>query len=79
LRFICMTSQASVLPAANKPAAAVATSITGLWLQVQASSDEKCVRCWQYVADIGVSHDHPELCGRCVTNVTGQGEVRAYA
>ena len=38
----------------------------------------KCARCWQHRADIGQSPDHPQLCGRCITNLNGQGEERRW-
>jgi len=38
----------------------------------------KCVRCWQYRADIGSDAAHPELCGRCVVNISGAGENREW-
>jgi len=79
LRFVLITSGANVLPNAKRTAKAVDTTVEGLSIEVLASTDKKCVRCWQYVADIGEDPDHPELCQRCITNVTGQGEVRAYA
>jgi isoleucyl-tRNA synthetase len=28
---------------------------------------------------VGSNPDHPEVCGRCIDNIEGQGEVRAYA
>src|SRR5690606_24018452 len=34
----------------------------------------KCVRCWQHRADVGTVEAHPQLCGRCVSNVDGDGE-----
>lgn len=38
----------------------------------------KCVRCWQYRADIGSDAAHPDLCGRCVVNISGAGEHREW-
>lgn len=38
----------------------------------------KCVRCWQYRGDIGSDAAHPELCGRCVVNISGAGEHREW-
>jgi isoleucyl-tRNA synthetase len=38
----------------------------------------KCVRCWQRRADVGTHEAHPELCGRCVVNIEGAGEVRRW-
>ncbi|ROU06836.1 isoleucine--tRNA ligase [Lysobacter enzymogenes] len=38
----------------------------------------KCVRCWHYRADLGSDPAHPELCGRCVSNVEGPGEERRW-
>jgi isoleucyl-tRNA synthetase len=37
------------------------------------------VRCWHQREDVGQSVDHPELCGRCIENVTGAGENRKLA
>jgi isoleucyl-tRNA synthetase len=37
------------------------------------------VRCWHHRPDIGTDANHPELCGRCVTNLDGDGEERHYA
>ena len=38
----------------------------------------KCVRCWQHRGDVGAVEAHPQLCGRCVSNVEGPGETRAW-
>jgi isoleucyl-tRNA synthetase len=46
---------------------------------VKQSESEKCVRCWHHREDIGSNNEHPELCSRCVENVTGDGEERKYA
>ena len=39
----------------------------------------KCERCWHVRADVGADADHPTLCGRCISNLYGEGEVRAGA
>ena len=31
---------------------------------------------WHKRADVGAHAGHPQLCGRCVSNVDGPGEVR---
>lgn len=46
---------------------------------VQASSAEKCERCWHHREDVGSNLEHPSLCGRCVENLVGTGESRSYA
>lgn len=79
LRFVLITSSTSVQPLAQAPTQAVNTESDGLKLYITASPHTKCVRCWQRRADVGVSAEDPELCGRCVVNVTGEGEERAYA
>ena len=38
----------------------------------------KCVRCWQHRADVGAVATHPQICGRCVTNIEGEGEDRHW-
>jgi len=79
LRFVTLTSTASVAPLAEKAADAVATELDGLSLMAVKSAAEKCPRCWHHRADVGVNAEHPELCGRCVENVAGEGEERRYA
>jgi isoleucyl-tRNA synthetase len=80
LRFVLITSGATVTNADNKPADAVeAEGASGVWLSVKASGAEKCVRCWHHQESVGSNADHPELCSRCVENVDGKGEARQYA
>jgi isoleucyl-tRNA synthetase len=39
----------------------------------------KCERCWHVREDVGADAEHPEICGRCVSNLHGEGETRACA
>jgi isoleucyl-tRNA synthetase len=43
----------------------------GLTVKVEKSSHAKCARCWNHLASVGASADHPELCERCVNVVSG--------
>ncbi|MFT0517656.1 isoleucine--tRNA ligase [Pseudomonas sp.] len=79
LRFVLITSAASVVPFAQAPADAVATEVEGLKLKVVKSGHAKCGRCWHFRADVGSHPEHPEICSRCVDNLSGSGEVRHYA
>ncbi len=79
LRFIFITSNASVIAEGNAPEDAIQTEIDGVKLRVVVSEHEKCVRCWHQRPDVGKTAEHPELCGRCVENVAGDGENRHYA
>ncbi|WP_027707090.1 isoleucine--tRNA ligase [Zooshikella ganghwensis] len=78
LRFALITSSATLLDIDSAPADAVATEFDGLSVVVKSSAHNKCVRCWHQREDVGHHHEHPELCGRCVDNVTGRGEHRQY-
>ena len=75
LRFVLITSQAKVV----RGEGGEASELDGLGLEVKASEHNKCDRCWHRREDVGVEEKHPELCGRCVENVDGEGEVRKYA
>ena len=77
LRFVFLSSYARVHPYADKPADA--TEGEGVALTVTASNHQKCERCWHYREDVGTHAEHPTLCGRCVENVSGEGEQRHYA
>jgi isoleucyl-tRNA synthetase len=82
LRFLLITSEARVHDLAERPAAASAGGGDGdgaFWVQVDASSAPKCVRCWHKRRDVGSSPRHPQLCGRCVSNLDGAGETRRFA
>jgi len=46
-----------------------------LKLTVRASDKLKCARCWHYAHDIGQHSSHPDICGRCVQNMTEAGSV----
>ena len=79
LRFVLITSTAKVASLTDKPADAAATGMDNVFVKVTKSSGEKCVRCWHHREDVGTLVAHPELCGRCVENVDGAGEARAFA
>jgi isoleucyl-tRNA synthetase len=81
LRFVFITSDARVHPAQERPAQAVAAEEgegNAAWIVVQPTDAAKCVRCWHKRPDVGQHAEHPELCGRCVANVTGSGEQRRW-
>ncbi len=66
LRFVLITSAASVVEGSDSVA-------------VVKSAYTKCERCWHCRNDVGVDSQHPEICGRCVSNLFGAGEPRTYA
>jgi len=78
LRFILIVSEATVVSdQAQEAEGCYETPDYFVW--IEKSADDKCVRCWHQRADVGQSVDHPELCGRCIENVTGSGEERRLA
>jgi isoleucyl-tRNA synthetase len=79
LRFVLITSTATVATFASAPEDAVTTEVPGLKLRVLKSSHAKCGRCWHHREDVGQHAAHSELCGRCIENIEGAGEVRHYA
>jgi isoleucyl-tRNA synthetase len=82
LRFVMITSEARLGSTDAIPDTAIEARLasgTGIHIQAEASVQDKCVRCWHHRADVGTDRQHPELCGRCVENVAGDGEVRRYA
>lgn len=79
LRFVLITSGATLASLDAAPADAAATDLSGLRIGAAASTQEKCERCWHRREDVGSNASHPTLCTRCVTNVEGPGEVRRFA
>jgi isoleucyl-tRNA synthetase len=68
LRFVTITSSARL-----------ELSNTGLEVLVRGSQYKKCGRCWHHTQDVGITAAHPDLCGRCVNNLFGDGEKRLFA
>ncbi|AWS55396.1 MULTISPECIES: isoleucine--tRNA ligase [Proteus] len=79
LRFVLLTSQATVADIHDAPENALASDMAGLKIVLSKAQGEKCPRCWHYATDIGQVAEHADLCGRCVTNVAGNGEERKFA
>jgi isoleucyl-tRNA synthetase len=67
LRFVTITSHALLIDAPE------------LAVTVTPSDATKCDRCWHYREDVGVDLVHPTICGRCVSNLYGSGEIRKVA
>jgi len=70
LRLAMITSSAKVYKVASDAEQKVLVNPSGY---------RKCDRCWHYRADVGSDTEHPHICGRCVSNLFGCGEVRKYA
>ena len=81
LRFVLITSEATLAPLSEAPGADTIAVGSEHYFQVQARTSEysKCVRCWHHRPDVGADKVHPELCGRCIDNIEGNGEQRLYA
>ena len=48
-------------------------------IRASASCDTKCERCWHYRSEVGLDAAHPTICGRCTSNLFGDGEKREFA
>ncbi|HET9577078.1 MAG TPA: isoleucine--tRNA ligase, partial [Usitatibacter sp.] len=70
LKFVLITSQAAVREAPGSGE---------LVVEVKPSPHRKCERCWHWRKDVGAEPQHPTICGRCVANLEGAGEVRRHA
>jgi len=77
LRFILLVSAVRLGPVSDADEAA---EIDGSMLRVAVRPTDapKCVRCWHHRNDVGNEAEHPELCARCVANVTDAGETRRW-
>ena len=78
LRFVTITSKAT-LGSLDQANGAEDSLMEGLKVSLQRSSAKKCVRCWHFIDDVGSDEQHPLVCGRCVSNISGAGEARYYA
>ena len=81
LRFVLITSAATLAPLESVESEGVFTMRNGSRILVRAVPSEypKCVRCWHHREEVGSHAEHPELCARCIDNIDGDGEQRRYA
>jgi isoleucyl-tRNA synthetase len=70
LKFVLITSGATVVKVDSEAEEGVDV-ITSKYL--------KCERCWHYRKEVGENAEHPTLCGRCISNLFGNGETRSAA
>ncbi|WP_244267134.1 isoleucine--tRNA ligase, partial [Sodalis-like endosymbiont of Proechinophthirus fluctus] len=79
LYFALLTSSAVVADYGDAGDDAVqCEGLKELKIALAKAEGEKCPRCWHYETNTGQHDDHPEICGRCVTNVAGPGEERKF-
>ncbi|PLK58301.1 isoleucine--tRNA ligase [Candidatus Palibaumannia cicadellinicola] len=79
LHFALLTSAVQVADYAHAGSDTFQSKILkGLKIALNKATGQKCPRCWHYEKDIGQNAEHPEICGRCVTNVIGPGEERKF-
>jgi isoleucyl-tRNA synthetase len=80
LRFVFITSYARVHALEPRGDEAASTGMEGLYVAVAPSAHEKCIRCWHHREDVGSHKEHPQICGRCIENITvDAGESREFA
>ncbi|MDP2071132.1 isoleucine--tRNA ligase [Methylotenera sp.] len=74
LRFAMITSRVTLHKESS-----IDTETLQYRVKVTPSTHAKCDRCWHYRADVGSDPAHPQICGRCVSNLFGSGEGRTHA
>jgi isoleucyl-tRNA synthetase len=69
LRFVFITSGASIVKSAEKK----------LQVVVKKSTNHKCERCWHHQESVNANAELPGICERCAVNIAGDGETRQFA
>jgi isoleucyl-tRNA synthetase len=79
LHFALIVSKASIKTCQDKTKSALATAIDGLFIEVVKSPEEKCERCWHRCQSVGKNSEYPDICARCIENITTDtGERREF-
>ncbi len=80
LRFLLISSEAELKTIEQKSATAVESTIKGLFIDIEKIEETKCERCWHRSSSVGENAEHPDICSRCVENITTEdGETREFA
>jgi len=66
LHFLFITSEAQAQIGGN------------FTVNIENSSNNKCVRCWHKDKSVGSNQNHIELCNRCILNIEEDGEERKF-
>jgi isoleucyl-tRNA synthetase len=77
LKFVMITSKATLHSDASF--GEQKADLEDVRIVASVSPHQKCERCWHYRADVGTDVGHPLICGRCLSNLHGDGELRTYA
>lgn len=79
LHFVFIVSSVTLHATSQSDTDHRVTSIAGIKMRILPSKHAKCIRCWHHQANVNTHDRHPELCGRCIENIDGIGELRYYA
>lgn len=80
LRFAFITSKAELKPLSDAPEYLTLMEKSQTKINITPTKAPKCERCWHRRDDVGTNPDYPDICTRCVTNITTEsGEIRHYA
>ncbi len=80
LRFLLMSSKASLKAIEEKTNDSIESNINGLNIEVNKIEEPKCERCWHRSATVGQNQEYQDICSRCVENITTEdGESREFA
>ena len=79
LHFALIVSKASIKTCQDKTKSALVTAIDDLFIEVVKSPEEKCERCWHRCQSVGKKSEYPDICARCIENITTDtGERREF-
>ncbi|MFB6422157.1 MAG: isoleucine--tRNA ligase [Candidatus Malihini olakiniferum] len=78
LHFALLTSKACIKRYEDAPTDVQVSDFSGLKIALSKADGNKCPRCWHYESNIGIDAAHPKICGRCATNISGNGEKRKF-
>ena len=79
LRFVLICSSTNIYPLEKRNNDAIQSDISDVFIYATSYAYEKCVRCWHRHESIGKNDMHKELCSRCISNISKDGEIRSYA
>ncbi len=75
LKFFFITSGATIHQGRHESPTHESLEL-GIQIVIEALEHTKCERCWHRHESVGQDEHHPELCMRCVGNISGQDETR---
>ncbi|XBC42937.1 MAG: isoleucine--tRNA ligase [Buchnera aphidicola (Kaburagia rhusicola ensigallis)] len=79
LQFLFLTSKIQIKNYSSAPKYAIKSKLVkNLKIHITKMHGKKCMRCWHIISNSNDINIESKICKRCISNITGLGEIRKF-